>query len=216
MKTGVIAIGSHQEAHGAALPPNTDAKIAEHIAEKITKKTKSEFLGILKSSYELPEIETGPHQEMEEVIEELKNRILKAKTKEIKAILIVNAHGGNQPLKKHLPTLEKETETPLEMDSTITNIEGPHAGTGELSIGKALGITDESKLKEHTNLKKHPEVGFAGMEKAKEKYDWVREHAQEIIEHGVEVDEELGEELLEKAVRNGESKIQKLRRRVGS
>ncbi len=47
------------------------------------------------------------------------------------------------------------------MDSTICNIEGPHAGTGEISVGAVIGIADESKMEEHQDVEKSPAVGFA-------------------------------------------------------
>ncbi|KXB06150.1 hypothetical protein AKJ53_01235 [candidate division MSBL1 archaeon SCGC-AAA382F02] len=210
MKVGIIALGSHKERHGAALPPDTDAKIAEHIALETARKTDAEFLGTLKSSYELPEINTGDHQPIEEVIEELKDKIQEVKAEGFEGLLIVNGHGGNQELENHLEEVEKEMQIKLRMDSTICQIEGPHAGTGELSIGSILGITDESQIEEHQNPEKHPEVGFAGFEKVREKYDWAEDHAQEVINEGVRIDESIGKDLLDSAISNAAEKTREM------
>lgn len=210
MKTGILAMGSHIEKHGAALPPNTDAQIAKHIAKKVAERTEKDFLGVLKSAYELPEIETGSHQPLGEVMEELETEILKAKAQGLEGIVLVNAHGGNQEVKNHLRNIEKRTGMKILMDSTICNIEGPHAGTGELSIGAVIGITDESKINEHKNIEKYPEVGFAGMEKVRERYEWAEEHARKIIENGVKISKPLGRKLLEKAIKSAVKKTRQL------
>lgn len=211
MKIGIVALGSHHERHGASLPLDTDARIAEHIAKKVAEKTDSEFLGTLKSAYELPEIETGDHDSIEKVIEEVEEKIEEAKSKNFEGIFIVNAHGGNQELEKHLKEIEKRTRINLRMDSTICNIEGPHAGTGELSMGAVIGITDESRLDEHTDSEKYPEVGFVGFEEAREKYEWTEKHSQEIIQNGVKVDKFLGNVLLKAAAASAANKVQDLK-----
>ncbi|MEM2427401.1 MAG: hypothetical protein QXZ52_04265, partial [Candidatus Hadarchaeales archaeon] len=58
---GILALGSHQERHGAVLPPDTDAKLAAHVALEAAKRSGAKFLGILLTSYELPLIRTGKH-----------------------------------------------------------------------------------------------------------------------------------------------------------
>lgn len=211
MKVGIIALGSSREHHGAALPLDTDTKIAEYIAKEATKETNAEFLGTLNSAYELPEIETGEHQTMNELIGELKDKIEWAKAQDFEGIVLVNAHGGNQKLEEYLEEIEKETKVELKMDSTVCRIEGPHAGTGELSIGSIIGITDESSLDEHLDLKNYPEVGFAGMEKVRKKYDWAEEHAQDIVKEGVEVDKLLGRLLLGSSIASAINRIYELK-----
>ena len=52
-KIGIIALGSHLENHGPALPIDTDAKIAAHIAFESSLKTGAKFLGIIFPAYEL-------------------------------------------------------------------------------------------------------------------------------------------------------------------
>lgn len=207
MNVGVIALGSHQETHGSALPLDTDAQIAEYIAREVVRRTDSEFLGVMNSAYEFPEIDTGEHQPMGGLVEELRREAEEARSRGFDGLVIVNAHGGNQDLVEHLEEVGRKTGLNLEMDSTVCQIEGPHAGTGELSVGSVIGITDESVLDEHADLEKNPEVGFVGFEEAREKYDWAEEHAQEVIENGVEVDEELGRELLEASISSAIEKV---------
>lgn len=208
MQIGIIAIGSHEESHGPALPPDTDARIARHIGIKTAERTEAEFLGTLNSSHEFLDIDTGNHQTLSEVLEELKSAVQKSKNLGFEAILIINAHGGNQKLENHIIDLEKKTQIKLKMDSTICQIEGPHAGTGEVSIGAIVGMTDESKVSEQSDVEKYPEVGFAGFEHVREKYEWAEEHAQEIINQGVKVDRELGRKLLNSAISSAVEKIQ--------
>ncbi|KXA89259.1 hypothetical protein AKJ57_05580 [candidate division MSBL1 archaeon SCGC-AAA259A05] len=213
MKVGIVALGSHQERHGAALPLDTDARIAEYMAEKVSERTGSEFLGTLKSAYELPGIDTGKHESLDEVAEELKGALRDAKEEGVSGVVLVNAHGGNQELEKRLEEIGEETKVELGMDSTICNLEGPHAGTGELSIGAVLGITDESRIEEHGEVDRYPEVGFVGFEEAREKYEWAEEHAREIIEEGVEIDRSLGRDLLRKSIASAAEKVRELKSR---
>lgn len=214
MNIGIIALGSHEENHGAALPPDTDAQIAEYIAEKTAAQTNAEFLGVLKSAYEFPEINTGNHDSLDQVIADLKTQLRKAEKQGFEGILLINAHGGNQELSDHLEDIARETNLEIKMDSTVCKIEGPHAGTGELSIGSVLGITDETKITDHLNSEKYPEVGFVGFDKAREKYEWAEEHANEIIENGVKIDPQLGEKLLKISIENSVEKIRDLKSEI--
>lgn len=209
MEIGIVSVGSHEEKHGPALPLDTDARIAEHIGRETAARTNAEFLGTLHSSHEFLDIDTGNHHPIEEVVQELREMTIKSKDFGFEAILIVNAHGGNQKLENHLDNLEEELEVKLEMDSHICDIEGPHAGTGEISIGAVIGITDEAKIGEQNEIEKHPEIGFIGFENVREKHDWAEEHAQEIMDNGIEIDEELGKELIESAVSSAVKKIRK-------
>ena len=47
-KVGIIALGSHLENHGPALPIDTDAKIGAHIAFQSSLKSGAKYLGIIK------------------------------------------------------------------------------------------------------------------------------------------------------------------------
>lgn len=195
---GIVALGSHDERHGAALPPDTDAKLASHVAQAAAKRAGAKFIGVLLSSYELPGIDTGKHQPLEKILEELRTILRKAKSSlGVNAVVLVNAHGGNQPLREHLPSLEAELGMRMVFNNTLIDLEGPHAATGELSIGMAVGIVDPSKLADHADFKRHPEVGFVGLQEARRRYDWVERQAREVEKLGVRVDKFLGEKLLE-------------------
>ncbi len=204
---GVLALGSHEERHGAALPLDTDARLAEHVASEAAERTGAKFLGVLKSSYELPDIDTGRHQPLDQVIAELRSALREAKRKGIKAVVVVNAHGGNDALRDELPKLKREVGIRVIFNNSIVELEGPHAGTGELSMGAAIGITDESKLVEHADFKRYPEVGFVGLEAARRCYPWAEQHAREVSEQGVHIDKRLGAELLERAISDVASDI---------
>lgn len=200
MRVGVLALGSHLERHGAALPLDTDAKIAGHIAREAAKITGASFLGVLGSSYELPGIDTGEHQSLDDLIDELKRRLEEAKGEGVLATVLVNAHGGNQKLQEKLDHIQRELDVELGFNGRVTELEGPHAGTGELSIGANIGIADESKLEEHSDFERHPEVGFVGLKEARERYPWVERDAREVIERGVKIDRSLGAKLLKQAI----------------
>lgn len=200
-EVGILALGSLEERHGAALPPDTDARLASHVALEASKRTGVEFLGVLRSSYEFPGISTGHHQSLEEVVGELRRRLEDAKrSKSIRAAVLVNAHGGNEPLREYMRELEGELGMRLIFNNTLIELEGPHAATGELSAGAVIGITDLSKIAEHADFKRFPEVGFVGMREVRERYDWAERGAREVERDGIRVDESLGEKLIERAV----------------
>jgi 2-amino-5-formylamino-6-ribosylaminopyrimidin-4(3H)-one 5'-monophosphate deformylase len=201
IKVGLLALGSHEERHGAVLPLDTDAKIASHIALEAAKRTGARFLGVLHSSYELPDINTGRHQTLEQLIDELRAVLLSAKkTLGIRGVVLVNAHGGNEVLREHLRELEEEVGLSLTFNNRVVQLEGPHAGTGEVSIGAAIGIADPSKLNGHVDFERHPEVGFVGLKAARKRYSWAEQHANQVSEQGVRVDYLLGGKLLQLAI----------------
>lgn len=198
---GLLALGSHEERHGAVLPLDTDAKIASHIALEAAKRTDAKFLGVIRSSYELPDIDTGRHQTLEQLIDELRAALLSAKkTLGIKGVVLVNAHGGNDVLRKHLRELEEKVGLRLIFNNKIVELEGPHAATEEVSIGAAIGIADTSKLAEQVNFERHPEVGFVGLKSARKRYEWAEQHAKQVSEQGVRVDYLQGGKLLQLAI----------------
>lgn len=200
-EVGILALGSHEERHGPALPPDTDAKLASHVASEAAKRTGARFVGVLHSSYELPGIDTGRHQSLEQVFEELRRTLLDAKRAlGISAALLVNGHGGNAPLQERLPALEKELSMPIVFNKTLIELEGPHAATGELSMGAVIGIADASKIAEQTDFERHPEVGFVGLKEARRRYAWAEQQAREVEKVGLRVDKFLGEKLLECAI----------------
>jgi 2-amino-5-formylamino-6-ribosylaminopyrimidin-4(3H)-one 5'-monophosphate deformylase len=197
-KVGVMALGSHREKHGAALPPDTDAKLASHVAEEAAKMSGAKFIGILYSSYELPGIDTGVHQPMDEVIEELTTALSNAKRMlGITGAVLVNGHGGNNPLMEKIPELEKKIGLRIFFNNTLVDMEGAHAATGELSMGLMLGITKLSKLMEHNDFVQYPEVGFVGLAEARKKYPWADELAKLVMRFGIRVSPYLGMKLLE-------------------
>lgn len=200
-KAGVLALGSHQERHGAALPPDTDIKLAIHVALETARRTGAKFLGDLCVSYELPGIDTGRHQSLEEVLGELRVTLAHAKhSLGIEAVVLVNAHGGNEPLLEHLRELEAELGMRLVFNNKLVELEGPHAATNELSMAAAIGIADIAKLAEHSDFERFPEVGFVGLKEARKRYSWAESHAKEVIERGIKIDEVLGARLLEQAI----------------
>ncbi len=210
-KVGILALGSHEERHGAALPPDTDAKLASHVALEAAKRTGAKFLGTLYSSYELLYIDTGRHQTLEQVLEELRVKLQTAKQMlGIEGVALVNAHGGNKPLRDCIQELEQETSLRVIFNNTIIELEGPHAATSELSMGAVIGITDVSKIAEHSDFGRYPEVGFVGLKEARRRYQWAEQQAQEVERVGVRVDKFLGEKLLECAIIDVMNDIRKL------
>jgi 2-amino-5-formylamino-6-ribosylaminopyrimidin-4(3H)-one 5'-monophosphate deformylase len=211
-KIGVLALGSHEERHGAALPPDTDAKIASYVALESARRTGVKFLGVVYSSYELPGIDTGHHHTLEELLEELRTILRQAKNAlGVTAVVLVNGHGGNTPLRERLPEIEAELGMRLVFNNTIIDLEGPHAATEELSMGAAVGIADESKVTEHTDFSRYPEVGFVGLREARKRYEWAERQAREVEAEGVRVDRELGRELLERAIVDAINDVKKLK-----
>lgn len=197
-EVGLLALGSHEERHGAALPPDTDAKLASHVASEAAKRTGTRFIGAIHSSYELPGIDTGRHQSLEQVLDELRKALLNAKRGfGISAAVLVNGHGGNKPLRERLPALEKELGMPIVFNNTLIELEGPHAATGELSMGAVTGIADASKIAEHADFERHPEVGFVGFKEVRKRYAWAEPQAREVEKVGLRIDKFLGEKLLE-------------------
>ena len=200
-KVGILALGSHEEKHGAALPPDTDAKLAAHVALEAAARTGAKFLGMLYASYELPGIDTGRHQPLEQLIDELVSTLRAAKeTLELEGAVLVNGHGGNEPLRDHLREIERKLGMRLFLNNAIVDLEGPHAATGELSMGMTIGITDASKLAEHIDFTRYPEVGFVGLQEAQERYPWAKQHAHDLGKVGIRADRFLGEKLIQCAV----------------
>ena len=51
-RIGILAVGSHLENHGPALPIDTDAKIASYVALEAALRTGARFLGVLYAASE--------------------------------------------------------------------------------------------------------------------------------------------------------------------
>jgi 2-amino-5-formylamino-6-ribosylaminopyrimidin-4(3H)-one 5'-monophosphate deformylase len=199
---GVLAVGSHLENHGAALPIDTDSKIAAHLALQASLRSGAKFLGILYAATEYDYIKHGIHIDAEELAKKRLLPTLKTAKKclNIKKIVLVNGHGGNIPLIDYLEDIENELGLKIIFNNKIVEIEGPHAGSGELSMGCVLKIVDKSKLDEHCNFGKYPEVGMVGFKEARNIDKGINEGAEAIETEGVCIDIKLGNEMLETAI----------------
>lgn len=199
---GILAVGSHLENHGAALPIDTDSKIAAHLALQASLRSGAKFLGILYAATEYDYIKHGIHIDAEELAKKRLLPTLKTAKKclNIKKVVLVNGHGGNIPLLNYLEDIENELNLEIVFNNKIVEIEGPHAGTGELSMGSILGIVDESKLDEHCNFENYPEVGMVGFKEARNIDKGIDMGAKTIETEGVCIDIDLGKKLLETAI----------------
>lgn len=200
-KIGIIALGSHRENHGAALPIDTDSKIAVNVALNVATKTGATFLGIFYGATEYDYVKHGHHLKKDDLIN---NQIIPQlinikKQLDIETVIIVNGHGGNNLIINDIETIAKKTNLKIIYNNSIIENEGPHACTGELSMGKVLGITDKTRLQEHRNFKKHPEVGMVGLTLARKNEPIIDNEAKMIEKEGFEINEELGKKLLENA-----------------
>lgn len=209
---GVLAVGSHLENHGAALPIDTDSKIAAYLALQASLISGAKFLGILHAATEYDYVKHGIHTDAKKLAKDQLLPTLENAKKylNIKKAVLVNGHGGNIPLLDYLDEIEKELEIKIVFNNKIVEIEGPHAGTGELSMGSILKITDESKLPEHCNFKKYPEVGMVGLREARDINEGINEGAAVVEKEGVCIDLELGSKLLEIAIDDILKDIEKL------
>jgi len=211
-KIGVLAVGSHLENHGAALPIDTDSKIAAHLALQASLRSGAKFLGILYAATEYDYIKHGIHMDAEELAKHQLLPTLRSAKKHmnIKKVILVNGHGGNIPLLDYIEEIEKELELKIIFNNKIVEIEGPHGGTGELSMGSILQITDESKLQEQCDFEKYPEVGMVGFEEARRIDEGINEGAKTVENEGVCINTKFGNELLETAIEDIIKDIKKL------
>ncbi|MBZ2165679.1 2-amino-5-formylamino-6-ribosylaminopyrimidin-4(3H)-one 5'-monophosphate deformylase [Methanobacterium spitsbergense] len=201
-RVGILAIGSHLENHGAALPIDTDSKIASYIALQASLITGAKFLGVLYAATEYPFIDHGKHLEPEVLVEKQLIPTLKSAKKclDLDWVVLVNGHGGNNPVKEFIETIQEKSQLKIVFNNKIVEIEGPHAGTGEISIAALLGFLNASKLDEHCEFDKYPEVGMVGLEEARKIDSGIDKGAREVENLGVCVDMNLGESMLETAI----------------
>ena len=197
-KIGVIALGSHRENHGSALPIDTDSKIAANVALNVATKTGATFLGIFYAATEYDYVKHGLHLKKDDLVyNQMIPQLINARDMlNIEKVIIVNGHGGNNLIIDEIDTISEKTRLDIVFNNSIIENEGPHACTGELSMGKVLGIIDERRLDEHGNFEKHPEVGMVGLTLARENESIIDAEARNIQENGFGVDEEFGRELL--------------------
>lgn len=211
-KIGIMAIGSHLENHGAALPIDTDSKIASYLAFQASIRTGAKFIGILYAATEYDYVKHGIHMPTDVLLEkELIPTLRSARNNlNLEAVVLVNGHGGNVPIKDYLADIEKELGIRIIFNNSIVEIEGPHAGTGELSMGVVLGIADESRLNEHCHFEEYPEVGMIGLHEARQQNKGIDDGACQVENEGVCVDLELGETLLKTATSDIVNDVQSL------
>lgn len=210
-KIGIIALGSHLENHGPALPIDTDAKIAAHIAFESSLQTGAKFLGIIFPAYELDTIDHGIHVSLDELKENVINTLNSAKKfLDIEKVVIVNAHGGNIPLVTELWDIEDKTDLAIVFNNKVISSEGPHGGSGELSMAKVLGIIDENEVINQANVNEYKEVGLHGFKQARKDDSNIEEGAIDIEENGVYVDEEYGKRLFNLAINSVLLDVEKL------
>lgn len=202
---GIIALGSHRENHGTALPIDTDSKIAANVALNVATKTGATFLGIFYGATEYDFVKHGIHLKKDDLINnQIIPQLINAKELlGISKVIIVNGHGGNNLIINEIDKISEKTGLKIIFNNSIIEKEGPHACTGELSMGKVLGFLDESRIKEHGNFIKNPEVGMVGLKLARENEPIIDQEARFIEENGFKIDEEFGKQLLD----NAEKKI---------
>lgn len=202
---GIIALGSHRENHGSALPIDTDSKIAANVALNVATKTGATFLGIFYGATEYDFIKHGIHLKKDDLINnQIIPQLINAKELlEISKVIIVNGHGGNNLIIDEIEKISEKTGLKIIFNNSIIENEGPHACTGELSMGKVLGFVDETRIIEHGNFVKNPEVGMVGLKLARENEPIIDQEAKFIEENGFEIDEAFGKQILD----NAEKKI---------
>ena len=151
---GIIALGSHRETHGTALPIDTDSKIAANVALNVATKTGATFLGIFYGATEYDFVKHGIHLKKDDLINnQIIPQLINAKELlGISKVIIVNGHGGNNLIINEIDKISEKTGLKIIFNNSIIEKEGPHACTGELSMGKVLGFLDESRIKEHGNF----------------------------------------------------------------
>lgn len=210
-KVGIIALGSHLENHGPALPIDTDAKIAAYIAFQSSLLSGAKFLGIIFPAYELDTIDHGVHVSLEVLKENVISTLNQAKKfLDIEKVVIVNAHGGNIPLMAELWDIEDKTDLSITFNNKVISSEGPHGGSGELSMAKVLGIVNEKEVINQADVSKYEEVGLHGFKQARRDDPNIEEGARDVEENGVYVDEEYGERLFNLAINSVIFDIEKL------
>lgn len=209
---GLIALGSHRENHGTALPIDTDSKIAANVTLNAATKTGATFLGIFYGATEYDYVKHGHHMKKDELINtQIIPQLINAREAlGIKKVVIVNGHGGNNLIIDEIDYISKKTGLKIIFNNSIIENEGPHACTGELSMGKILGILDENRLHEHGNFEKNPEVGMVGLKLAREKEPIINKEAKMIEKEGFCVDKSVGEKLLKNAEKRVIEDIQQL------
>ena len=210
-KIGIIALGSHLENHGPALPIDTDAKIGAHIAFQSALQSGAKFLGIMYPAHELDTIDHGVHVSLETLKEEVVKTLINAKKfLDVEKVIIVNSHGGNIPLMHELWDIEDRTDMYVVFNNKVISSEGPHGGSGDLSMAKVLGIVNEEELKNQSDVNKYEEIGLYGFKQARHDDPNIEAGARDVEENGVYIDEEYGKRLFDLAISSVLLDVEKL------
>ena len=210
-KIGIIALGSHLENHGPALPIDTDAKIGAHIAFQSALQSGAKFLGIMYPAHELDTIDHGVHVSLETLKEEVVKTLINAKKfLDVEKVIIVNSHGGNIPLMHELWDIEDRTDMYVVFNNKVISSEGPHGGSGELSMAKVLGIVNEEELKNQSDVNKYEEIGLYVFKQARHDDPNIEAGARDVEENGVYIDEEYGKRLFDLAISSVLLDVEKL------
>ena len=210
-KIGIIALGSHLENHGPALPIDTDAKIGAHIVFQSALQSGAKFLGIMYPAHELDTIDHGVHVSLETLKEEVVKTLINAKKfLDVEKVIIVNSHGGNIPLMHELWDIEDRTDMYVVFNNKVISSEGPHGGSGELSMAKVLGIVNEEELKNQSDVNKYEEIGLYGFKQARHDDPNIEAGARDVEENGVYIDEEYGKRLFDLAISSVLLDVEKL------
>ncbi|MGL4669295.1 MAG: 2-amino-5-formylamino-6-ribosylaminopyrimidin-4(3H)-one 5'-monophosphate deformylase [Methanobacteriaceae archaeon] len=202
-KIGIIALGSSLENHGIALPIDTDTKIASYIALNSSFATGAKFLGVIYPGTEYEYINHGIHTSSNELIENIIKTLKSAKNYlDINSVVIVNGHGGNLIINNttDMETIKEKTALNIIFNNKIIEIEGPHGASGELSLGRVLGITDESKITQQSNLEEYGEIGLYKFEKARTINKSIEKGAKEVELGNFKCDEMYGKKLFKIAI----------------
>ncbi|MCD7781825.1 MAG: 2-amino-5-formylamino-6-ribosylaminopyrimidin-4(3H)-one 5'-monophosphate deformylase [Methanosphaera sp.] len=211
-KVGLIALGSHRENHGSVLPIDTDSKIAANVTLHVATTTGATYLGIIYAATEYDYVKHGVHLDKNELIDkQIIPQLINAREQlGIEHVIIVNGHGGNNLIIPKIDQISRKTGLNIILNNSIIENEGPHACSGELSMGKVLGIIDEKKIKEHNNFQINPEVGMVGLNLARENNSIIDNEARIVEEEGFYVDNNYGEELLDNAIKSVTSDVKSL------
>ena len=109
-----------------------------------------------------------------------------------------------------LETIEDKTDLSIVFNNKVISSEGPHGGSGELSMAKVLGIINEEEVINQSNVDKYEEVGLHGFKQARENDPNIEEGAKDVEENGVYVDEEYGHRLFNLAINSVIFDVEKL------
>ena len=106
--------------------------------------------------------------------------------------------------------IEDKTDLSIVFNNKVISSEGPHGGSGELSMAKVLGIINEEEVINQSNVDKYEEVGLHGFKQARENDPNIEEGAKDVEENGVYVDEEYGHRLFNLAINSVIFDVEKL------